>query len=157
MSFHLLVPLLHFALDHVLPLTARLRGVWTSFEAGFVFVNNSAQSYKAYSSAVLNVERARDVLDAVNTVIRLADAGILREEVLLLSLLRTESFLQRTAPAVLQSAHVGCAGVQDQPDLFVSMFHALEKELGAATHLLKLMEARKTRAHAAHLGLDAAM
>ena len=66
-------------------------------------------------------------------------AGIL----LLLSLLRTESFLQRTAPAVLQSAHVGCAGVQDQQDLFVSVFHALEKELGAATHLLKLMEARK--------------
>lgn len=46
----------------------------------------------------------------------------------MLSLLRTETFLLRSVPHILQSAHVGCAGLQDRPDVFLYLFHWLERE-----------------------------
>lgn len=151
-SFHLLVPLVQFAIENVLPLSSRLRAMWNSNDN----FSENMRSFEMYSHISLNAERSRDIINAVNTVIRMIDS-FLSDEVLLLSLLRTETFFQRSAPNALQSAHVGCAGLQDRPDLFVYVFHWLERESGPVTHLLKLMEARRARPGSSHRGLDSAM
>ena len=46
---------------------------------------------------------------------------LMSDQVLILSLLRNETFLNTAAPNVSESVHVGCAGLQDRPDLFLTV------------------------------------
>jgi hypothetical protein len=87
------------------------------------------------------------------------------DELLLLSLARADARL-RAAPALprhFAGAHVGCAGIQDCPELHLHLLRALEHESSPALHLLRLIDARAALAPPPgapapppHTGLDAA-
>lgn len=176
-AFHILTPLVHFAIHHILPLSSRFRSLWSSHDAiqeaaaaaagaGSGGQNGSSIAGgggvmmgvggDALFQSLLHAERSRAPLQLFNSAIRLCDR-LLADEALLLSLLRTETFLLKTAPSALQSAHIGCAGLQDRPDVFLFLFHSLERESGPAVHMIKFMEMRNAQGGSLHRGMDRAM
>ncbi|KAJ1494086.1 hypothetical protein T484DRAFT_1766583 [Baffinella frigidus] len=138
-GFHLLIPLMDVVVGAVVPMCGRAQAAG-ALES---MLGRAWPHYPALHDTMCAYERGRESLAASAGAIRVV-RKVLGDEVLLLALSRADTRLREAPhplPRHFAHAHVGCAGIQDSPELHLHLLRQLEHESGPTLHLLKLVDA----------------
>ena len=138
MAFHYLVPLVNVCMKGIL---AKAFAGSASVSTFPDMLEREWSSLEEYVGSMLHYEQSREGLVTCSRILELFHS-VLDDEVLLLSQLRADSFLARGEggyPSAAERTFVGCAGLQDRPDLHITLFRCLEAEAGH-NQFLKLVD-----------------